>query len=44
VATLEVVTTGEFEEWFDTLDRQEAKSVAKVIGYLQARGVSLGAP
>lgn len=40
----EVFITGEFEEWWDTLDTEEQKSVAVVVSMLEDRGVLLPFP
>lgn len=41
---IEVIGTGEFEEWFLDLAAADAQAVARVVGLLEARGISLGFP
>ena len=41
---VEVVTTDEFAVWFDELDETDTKAVVRVVGLLEARGVSLSFP
>jgi hypothetical protein len=40
----EVVGTAEFEEWYDTLNDDDTEAVSRVVGLLEARGVTLGHP
>jgi hypothetical protein len=39
-----VLTTQEFEEWFDELDKQQGRAVAVKVGLLGAEGWTLGFP
>jgi hypothetical protein len=41
---VEVLTTEEFEEWFDELDKQQGRAVAVKVGLLRAEGWTLGFP
>lgn len=39
-----VVVTEEFESWARSLSREDRKAVARAVGVLEAKGVSLGYP
>ena len=41
---IEVVVTGEFERWWDSLEVEEQKSVAVVVALLEERGTALPFP
>jgi hypothetical protein len=41
---IEVIATDEFAEWYEELDEADTKAVVRVVGLLEARGVSLGFP
>jgi hypothetical protein len=41
---VEVLGTGEFEEWFLGLGAADSRAVVRVIGLLEARGLALGFP
>ncbi|NJL28943.1 MAG: addiction module toxin RelE [Thermoanaerobaculia bacterium] len=41
---VKVVATSEFEEWFLALDQKDGRAVARVVGLLEMKGVSLGFP
>ena len=40
----DIVTTEEFEAWFDELDKQQGRAIAVKIGMLRAEGWTLGFP
>ena len=40
----EVVATDEFANWYQKLDQTDTVAVYRVVGLLEARGVSLGFP
>jgi hypothetical protein len=44
VAMVEVEGTEEFEAWFLALSDKEAEAVARVVGLLEEKGVTLGFP
>jgi hypothetical protein len=41
---VEVIVTDEFAGWYDELDEADTIAVTRVVGLLEARGVSLGFP
>jgi len=41
---IEVIATDEFAGWYEELDEADTKAVVRVVGLLEARGVSLGFP
>lgn len=41
---VEVITTDEFNSWYDDLDEDDTKAVVRVVDLLEARGVSLPFP
>ena len=41
---VELVGAAEFTDWFLDLSKADATAVARVIGYLEERGVALGIP
>lgn len=40
----EVITTDEFAAWYDELNDADTEAVTRVVGLLEARGVTLGFP
>jgi hypothetical protein len=40
----EIITTDEFEHWFATLDDDQRKAVAHIVGLLELKGLTLGHP
>lgn len=41
---IEILTTEEFTVWFEALEEEETQAVVRVVGLLEARGVSLPFP
>jgi hypothetical protein len=41
---VEVITTDEFNAWYEDLDEDDTKAVVRVVDLLEARGVSLPFP
>ena len=41
---MEVIATDEFKDWFEDLADDDAESVDRLVGLLEAKGVALGFP